>query len=740
MILFSKMKMASAFLVLQSMGALAGSDPTHNFQSDQTLSSSKAFYYPGKTSCQQSPQQALAVLLTPLKSNGISNIGTWKEKKSTCHRVGYGPFDTKDELKSFVEDFNPNLLDIAFVEEDTRFDGLGSQQSYWQTYPFDSALMTELSEQEFKPFGANLKDLSQEKDRKEVQKNLKKLGFYPGDIDGAHGRFTTKAIKAFQEDSTYEVTGLLTNDQYNFLAKKANLLSGNAGLSVGNNTRSDTENLADLETQNLELQQEISNLVDGIGFLRKKKESKELGKELARLALLNRSIEDIFDFFGILPGHPVQKIAVTINENCFKLKTDMSFEQYLSELITQSDCLTLNDPAYELVPGKRPIIEKNLNTRRIFLEIQNRFSKQITSINASIFNPYFDVPMCAFSLVLENRTGEKFSVRMLPDAVPRRSSSEVAPLYWGGYDLDMELAVTTTFTATAEDIKKAVAAARLTDDKNDWANLKVQIKQFDHPNVSCRPISSKWYSIGKNTDDDLLILQNGELRIPEISLVPATDDLLVFISTHIGQEAEVGGLKESNKNYPFSNNPSLQDYYLVRSLEAIKKYIEKPNPKYKNIKIFLASDNDYEEVGIVALPNVKNDFEVLRSEIQFKEPLLQPMPSVAQKLLDLGVPSSTGVLIIGSFGFGSEYLCNSMELEKILKNTSPKNRKIINFIPINQLAKNQLEYPMITDIPLAFTCPDKPDVTLVGPSGIYMAFPEEVSVGLLTLINQGFDR
>jgi len=91
----------------------------------------------------------------------------------------------------------------------------------------------------------------------------------------------------------------------------------------------------------------------------------------------------------------------------------------------------------------------------------------------------------------------------------------------------------------------------------------------------------------------------------------------------------------------------------------------------------LASDNDYEEVETAALPNVTNDFEVLRSEIQFKEPLLQPMPSVAQKLLDLGHPSSAGVLIIGSFGFGSENLCNSVELTKIWKNTSPKNRKII---------------------------------------------------------------
>ena len=222
MILFSKIKMASAFLVLQSMGAFAGSDPTHNFQPDQTISSSKAFYYPGKTVCQQKVlQKALAVLLTPLKSNGISNIGTWKEKKSTCHRVGYGPFDTKDELKSFVEDFNPSLLNIAFVEKDTIFDRSVSQQSLWQTYPFASGLIIELSKQEFNAFGSNLKDLSQEKDRKEVQKNLKKLGFYSGDIDGAHGPFTTKAIKGFQEDSTYEVTGLLTNDQYNFLAKKS---------------------------------------------------------------------------------------------------------------------------------------------------------------------------------------------------------------------------------------------------------------------------------------------------------------------------------------------------------------------------------------------------------------------------------------------------------------------------------------------------------------------------------------
>ena len=349
--------------------------------------------------------------------------------------------------------------------------------------------------------------------------------------------------------------------------------------------------------------------------------------------------------------------------------------------------------------------------------------------------------MCAFSLVLENQTGENFSVRMLPDVVPRRSSSEFAQMHWGGYDLDTELAVTTTFTATAEDIKKAVAAAGLTDDKNDWANLKVQIKQFDDPNVSCRPTDAKRYSISKDgKDDDFLILQDGELRIPEISLVPATDDLLVFISTHIGQEAEVGGLKESNKNYPFSNEPSLQKYYLVRSLEAIKKYIEKPDPKYKNIKIFLASDNDYEEVETAALPNVKNDFEVFRSEIQFKEPLLQPMPSVAQKLLDLGQPSSTGVLIIGSFGFGSENLCNSVELTKIWKNTSPKNRKIINFVPINQLANKQLEYRKITDIPLALTCPDKPDVTLVSPGDIFLNFPKEVLEGLFTIINKGFEQ
>ena len=116
------------------------------------------------------------------------------------------------------------------------------------------------------------------------------------------------------------------------------------------------------------------------------------------------------------------------------------------------------------------------------------------------------------------------------------------------------------------------------------------------------------------------------------------------------------------------------------------------------------------------------------------------MPSVAQKLLDLGHPSSTGVLIIGSFGFGSENLCNSVELTKIWKNTSPKNRKIINFVPINQLAKKQLECPIITDIPLAFTCPDKPDVTLVGPNNIYSIFPEQVSEGLLEIVNKAFER
>ena len=737
MILVSTIKMATAFLVFLFIGGGASSEVSTKNQKFQTLSVSKSFYYPGKTSCQQSPQQALAVLLTPLKSNGISNIGTWKEKKSTCHRVGYGPFDTKDELKSFVEDFNPSLLNIAFVEEGTRFDGLGSQQSYWQTYPFDSALITELSEQEFKPFGANLKDLSQEKDRKEVQKNLKKLGFYSGDIDGEHGPFTSKAIEEFQEDSIDEVTGVLTNDQFDFLDKKARSSSGNSGLAAGNDARSDKEKLADLETQNLELQRENSELKQKVSRLRKRKEN----EELARLAVLNTPIREIFEFRAILPDQTEQQMTVVFNENCLKLKTDMSFEKHLSELVTEIDCLRLEDAAYELIPGKRPTIKKLLGLRRVVLEIQNRYSKQITSINASIFDPDFDVPMCAFSLVLENQTGENFSVRMLPDTVPRRTSSEVAQMYLGPHDLDTELAVTTTFRATAEDIKEAVAAAGLTDDKNDWAYLTAQIKQFDNPNVSCRPTNAKRYSISKDgKDDDFLILQDGELRIPEISLVPATDDLLVFISTHIGAADELGGLKENNKDYPFSNKPDLQKYYLSRSLDAIKQYIEKPDPKYKNIKIFLASDNDYEEVETAALPNVKNDFEVLRSEIKIKEPLLQPMPSVAQKLLDLGHPSSAGVLIIGSFGFGSENLCNSLELTKIWKNTSPKNRKIINFVPITQLAKKRLEYPQITDIPLALTCPDKPDVTLVSPGNDFLNFSEEVSEGLLEIVNKGFEQ
>ena len=77
---------------------------------------------------------------------------------------------------------------------------------------------------------------------------------------------------------------------------------------------------------------------------------------------------------------------------------------------------------------------------------------------------------------------------------------------------------------------------------------------------------------------------------------------------------------------------------------------------------------------------------------------------------------------------------------KIWKNTSPKNRKIINFVPITQLAKKRLEYPQITDIPLALTCPDKPDVTLVSPGNDFLNFSEEVSEGLLEIVNKGFEQ
>ena len=241
---------------------------------------------------------------------------------------------------------------------------------------------------------------------------------------------------------------------------------------------------------------------------------------------------------------------------------------------------------------------------------------------------------------------------------------------------------------------------------------------------------------------NFIIFQDGKLRIEEIKLVPATDDLLVFISTHIGEVADLGGVRERNKDYPFSDKKSwsLQEYYLSRSLVAIEKYIGKPNLKYKNIKIFLASGNNYEEVLTAGLPSSKIELEALISKEQFQKPVLQPMPSVAQKMLDLGVLSSTGVLVIGSFGFDSASLCNSLELKKILKSTSPKNINILSFVSIDHISEKVFEYTKISSIPIAFACPDNPAVTLVAPSDYFLGFPEKMSKGLLAIINKGFEN
>ena len=167
MILVSKIKMAAAFLVFLFIGGVASSQDSLDTQKIQTTSVSKSFYYPGKKVCRlEGRRQALIEIETRLKSKGIKNIRTWRDP-SGCFQVGFGPFNTKNKVQLFVENFDSGLIDIAFVKATDNPSG---------TYPFDLELILKLGDREaLASYDTHIADMSQIADRREVQTLLKTL-------------------------------------------------------------------------------------------------------------------------------------------------------------------------------------------------------------------------------------------------------------------------------------------------------------------------------------------------------------------------------------------------------------------------------------------------------------------------------------------------------------------------------------------------------------------------------------
>ncbi|MGA0616338.1 peptidoglycan-binding protein [Paracoccus sp. KR1-242] len=62
-----------------------------------------------------------------------------------------------------------------------------------------------------------------------IQKNLSRLGYEPGELDGIFGKRTREALATWQEVNRLEPTGYLTSAQYDLLRRQIHFLDGKSG-------------------------------------------------------------------------------------------------------------------------------------------------------------------------------------------------------------------------------------------------------------------------------------------------------------------------------------------------------------------------------------------------------------------------------------------------------------------------------------------------------------------------------
>ncbi|BBO88011.1 peptidoglycan-binding domain-containing protein [Desulfosarcina ovata] len=78
-----------------------------------------------------------------------------------------------------------------------------------------------------------------------IQKNLKRLGYYNGGIDGIAGKGTISSVKAYQKDNNLKIDGKLTN------SLKVHLESNTKRFSISNNKTETLENKIDKTIDNI---------------------------------------------------------------------------------------------------------------------------------------------------------------------------------------------------------------------------------------------------------------------------------------------------------------------------------------------------------------------------------------------------------------------------------------------------------------------------------------------------------
>ena len=292
-----------------------------------------------------------------------------------------------------------------------------------------------------------------------------------------------------------------------------------------------------------------------------------------------------------------------------------------------------------------------------------------------------------------------------------------------------------SFTS-AETINDKLAQKALALNNNNWQHLTVQAKKLQIEAVSCGPEESEPALITrKGSSGRFTISRDGVLNVNDVKLVPVLDDLLVFVSKNIGLINESSGMRSFDPNSPFSSDRDLQDFYFKQALSALNRYTKNSDALFRKVKIYTAEENGFVERADISLPNTNFDINNTTIFNDKNINLNRIMPDVAQVLRKHQVATSTGILVIGSFGLEAQDLCDHSMYDKITRSRSNASVTILNFVPFENFST--LNYKTVLNAPVTLKCPNRNDVLLIYPSRNGPLAQQKVADGFYKLISEG---
>ncbi|MDA9822997.1 peptidoglycan-binding protein [Paracoccaceae bacterium] len=228
--------------------------------------------------------------------------------------------------------------------------------------------------------------------------------------------------------------------------------------------------------------------------------------------------------------------------------------------------------------------------------------QRITSIEAEITNPTFDLYSCAFNLEFTNSaSGKSFDVVMYAE---------------GGNG---------KFTASQNDIQEALADRELTAADNDWTQLKVKAKKFDNPNVVCQPKNNLSYVIKKDSRENIFEIDpDGHLTVKGLQIIGiAENDTTKIAEREVDQRITSVVGQIANTDFEFAKCSFILEFTNSSSGKSFDLVMNPVNGE------FIATKNDIEDaLADAGLTDKQNEWPLLTGQVKkFDYPFVSCLPA-----------------------------------------------------------------------------------------------------------------